>query len=96
MSEANPTGGLPGKHSERETLDNVNADLDLKGLICPMPLLKAKKALNELQPLQILRVQATDPGSVRDFSVFASQSGHILLSSTEEGGIFTYQIQKKA
>ena len=96
MSDANPTGGLPGKHSERKTLDNVNADLDLKGLICPMPLLKAKKALNELQPLQILRVQATDPGSVRDFSVFASQSGHILLSSTKEGGIFTYQIQKKA
>ena len=96
MCDANPTGELPGKHSERKTLDNVNADLDLKGLICPMPLLKAKKALNELQPLQILRVQATDPGSVRDFSVFASQSGHILLSSTEEGGIFTYQIQKKA
>ena len=96
MSDANPTGGPPGKHSEKKTLDNVNADLDLKGLMCPMPLLKAKKALNELQPLQILRVQATDPGSVRDFSVFASQSGHILLSSTEEGGIFTYQIQKKA
>ena len=96
MSDANTTGGPPGAHSEKKTLDNVNADLDLKGLMCPMPLLKAKKALNELQPLQILRVQATDPGSVRDFSVFASQSGHILLSSTEEGGIFTYQIQKKA
>ena len=96
MSDANPTGGPPGTHSEKKTLDNISADLDLKGLMCPMPLLKAKKALNELQPLQILRVQATDPGSVRDFSVFASQSGHILLSSTEEGGIFTYQIQKKA
>ena len=75
---------------------NIEKDLDLKGLMCPMPLLKAKKALNELEPLQVLRVQATDPGSVRDFSVFTSQSGHKLMSSTEEDGIFIYLIQKKA
>lgn len=75
---------------------NIEKDLDLKGLMCPMPLLKAKKALNELEPLQVLRVQATDPGSVRDFSVFTSQSGHKLMSSTEEDGVFTYLIQKKA
>ena len=75
---------------------NIEKDLDLKGLMCPMPLLKAKKALNELEPLQVLRVQATDPGSVRDFSVFTSQSGHKLMSSREEDGIFIYLIQKKA
>ena len=75
---------------------NIGKDLDLKGLMCPMPLLKAKKALNELEPLQVLRVQATDPGSVRDFSVFTSQSGHKLMSSTEEDGVFIYLIQKKA
>lgn len=75
---------------------NIEKDLDLKGLMCPMPLLKAKKALNELEPLQVLRVQATDPGSVRDFSVFTSQSGHKLMSSTEEDGVFIYLIQKKA
>ena len=75
---------------------NIEKDLDLKGLMCPMPLLKAKKALNELEPLQVLRVQATDPGSVRDFSVFTSQSGHKLMSSAEEDGIFIYLIQKKA
>lgn len=96
MSNANSTGGSLGVNTEKNTLANIDADLDLKGLMCPMPLLKAKKALNELQPLQILRVQATDPGSVRDFSVFASQSGHILLSSTEEDGTFTYFVQKKA
>lgn len=95
MSNADPTGGSPGINTEENTLTNIDTDLDLKGLMCPMPLLKAKKALNELQPLQILRVQATDPGSVRDFSVFASQSGHILLSSTEEDGTFVYLIQKK-
>ena len=75
---------------------NIEKDLDLKGLMCTMPLLKAKKALNELEPLQVLRVQATDPGSVRDFSVFTSQSGHKLMSSTEEDGVFIYLIQKKA
>ena len=75
---------------------NIEKDLDLKGLMCPMPLLKAIQALNELEPLQVLRVQATDPGSVRDFSVFTSQSGHKLMSSTEEDGIFIYLIQKKA
>ena len=75
---------------------NIEKDLDLKGLMCPMPLLKAKKALNELEPLQVLRVQATDPGSVRDFSVFTSKSGHKLMSSTEEDGVFIYLIQKKA
>ena len=96
MSNSGPTGKSPGINTEESTLSDIDKDLDLKGLMCPMPLLKAKKALNELQPLQILRVQATDPGSVRDFSVFASQSGHILLSSTEEGGTFVYLIQKKA
>ena len=92
MSNSNSTGATPVPNSELK----VDTDLDLKGLMCPMPLLKAKKALNELQPLQILSVQATDPGSARDFSVFASQSGHKLMSSTEEDGIFTYLIQKKA
>jgi tRNA 2-thiouridine synthesizing protein A len=92
MSNSNSIDATAGTNSE----PNVDTDLDLKGLMCPMPLLKAKKALNELQPLQILRVQATDPGSARDFSVFASQSGHKLMTSTEEDGIFTYLIQKKA
>ena len=50
--------------------------LDATGLNCPMPLLKAKKALNELAGGALLRVIATDPGSVRDFEVFSKQSGH--------------------
>jgi TusA-related sulfurtransferase len=55
--------------------------LDVRGLNCPMPLLKAKKALNELPAAALLRVLATDPGSVRDFEVFSRQSGHQLLES---------------
>ena len=69
--------------------------LDVQGLNCPMPLLKAKKALNEMPPLAHLKVLATDPGSVRDFEVFARQSGNKLLDSGETDGIFYYLIEKK-
>ena len=70
--------------------------LDLKGLNCPMPLLKAKKALNEMAAGEHLRVDATDPGSERDFAVFARQSGHSLLESSLDDGVFSYLLQKKS
>lgn len=70
--------------------------LDARGLNCPMPLLKAKKALNELEPEGLLKVLATDPGSVRDFEVFSRQSGHTLLASEQDGDTYTYLIRKKA
>ena len=70
--------------------------LDVKGLNCPMPLLKAKKTLNEMGPGAQLRVFATDPGSVRDFEVFARQSGNLLLASAEADGVYSYLLQKKA
>ncbi len=60
-------------------------EVDATGLACPMPLLKAKRALNAMQVGQRLRVLATDQGSVRDFRVFAEQSGHLLLDSAETG-----------
>lgn len=69
--------------------------LDVKGLTCPMPLLKAKQALNKLPPEALLRVYATDPGSVRDFATFARQSGHGLLESTSSEGVFSYLLKKK-
>ncbi len=72
--------------------------LDVRGLNCPMPLLKAKQALNKLEAGAQLQVRATDPGSVRDFEVFAKQSGHLLLSSAVESGdpeVFVYLLQKK-
>ena len=70
-------------------------EVDATGLNCPMPLLKAKKALNEMQAQQQLRVLATDPGSVKDFEVFARQSGHLLLESAEANGGYSYLLQKK-
>ena len=68
--------------------------VDAIGLACPMPLLKAKRALNGMQVGQRLRVLATDQGSVRDFRVFAEQSGQHLLESTEEQGVYIYLLQK--
>ena len=68
--------------------------VDATGHACPMPLLMAKRALNGLQSGQRVRVLATDRGSVRDFRVFAEQTGHRLLESAEQDGVFTYLIEK--
>lgn len=73
---------------------NVELELDTSGLNCPLPILKAKKALSELQSGQRLRVIATDPGSVRDFEAFAKQSGHELLESRAADGIFYFVLKK--
>jgi TusA-related sulfurtransferase len=69
-------------------------ELDATGLVCPMPLLKAKRALSAMQAGQRLRVLATDQGSERDFRVFAEQSGHRLLESTEADGVYAYLLEK--
>jgi tRNA 2-thiouridine synthesizing protein A len=70
-------------------------ELDTSGLTCPLPLLKAKKALNGLDSGKRLKVIATDPGSERDFQVFAEQSGNVLVEYNEQGGIYTYLLEKK-
>lgn len=70
-------------------------ELDVKGLVCPMPLLKAKRALNGMSVGQLLQLWATDPGSERDFEVFARQSGHSLLQSEVQDGVFRYVMQKQ-
>ena len=75
--------------------EQIHVDLDLSGLMCPMPLLKAKKALNGMEAAQLLRIRATDPGSVRDFEVFAKKSGHSLLTSEVQDDTFIYVLQKK-
>ena len=72
----------------------VDVDLDTQGLQCPMPLLKAKQSLNRMSPGQVLRVVATDQGSVRDFQVFAAQSGNALLGQHEEALIYTHWLKK--
>lgn len=69
-------------------------EVDARGLNCPLPLLKAKQALNALQSGDELSVLATDPGSVRDFRVFAEQAGHELLESSQQDGLYRYRLRK--
>ena len=69
--------------------------LDVKGAACPLPVLKAKKALKAVAPGEELEVLATDPGSVKDFEAFCATTGHALVSSDETDGVFRYIIRKK-
>ena len=68
--------------------------LDAKGLNCPLPILKAKKALKPLAGGQTLEVVSTDPGSVADFAAFCRTTGNELIEQSEEGGDYTYLIRK--
>jgi len=74
---------------------NIDKDLDARGLNCPLPILRAKKALTDMQSGQILRIVATDPGSVKDFQAFCKQTGNELLSQTEENKEFVVLMKRK-
>jgi tRNA 2-thiouridine synthesizing protein A len=74
---------------------NFDKELDARGLNCPLPILRAKKALAEVTSGQVLKILSTDPGSVKDFAAFAKQTGNELLSSAEAGGEFTFFMKKK-
>lgn len=75
---------------------DINADklLDAKGKSCPGPIIALKKAMKTLNPGQILEVQATDSGAKADFKAWTEESGHTLLTSYQENGVFTFFIQK--
>jgi tRNA 2-thiouridine synthesizing protein A len=70
-------------------------EIDTRGLNCPLPILRAKKALTDVQSGQVLKIVATDPGSVKDFETFAKQTGHALLAHDEANGEFTFYMRKK-
>ncbi len=70
-------------------------DLDARGLNCPLPILKTKKALADMTSGEVLRVQATDPGSVRDFQAFAKQTGNELVQQDKEGDVFVFFMKRK-
>lgn len=69
--------------------------LDLKGLSCPLPIVKTAKALRELASGEVVEVLATDPGSVKDFAAWAKTTGNELLSSTQDGAVYRFVIRKK-
>ena len=68
--------------------------LNAEGLNCPLPILKAKKALKGVPAGEILEIRATDPGSVADFAAFCNQTGNELLSSSTEGDIYKFEIRR--
>lgn len=70
-------------------------DLDARGLNCPLPILRTKKTLNDMQSGEILRILATDPGSVRDFQAFSKQTGNELLGHSADAGEFCFLLKKK-
>lgn len=69
--------------------------LDVTGLKCPLPILRAKKALAQMETGEVLTVLATDGGAQGDFEAFCRQTGHILLDSTETDGVFTLVVKHK-
>ena len=74
---------------------NIDQTLDVTGLKCPLPILKAKKALALMNAGQVLQVLATDAAAPDDFAAFCRQTGHVLLESTQAGEIFTLVVQHK-
>lgn len=73
-----------------------NKELDARGLNCPLPILRCKKGLAEIENGQILKVMATDPGSVKDFQAFCKQTGHELLSLEQADKEFIFYIRKRS
>ncbi len=85
----------PDLNQQTVQIPRADQKLDASGLNCPLPLLKAKQALNALESGQVLELVCTDPGSVRDFQVFSEQSGHQLLYTAETRGTYSYWLRKK-
>ena len=77
-------------------MSDFDSELDASGLNCPLPILRAKKAITALDAGQTLRIIATDPGSVKDFEAFCKQTGNELVSSGEEDSKFVFLIKKAA
>lgn len=68
--------------------------LDAKGMKCPLPVLRARKAMKSVESGGLLRVDATDPSAVQDFRAFCETTGHELVDSTEDGGVYSFTIRK--
>lgn len=81
--------------ASKDTRMQIDKELDTRGLNCPLPILKAKKALAEMSTGQLLRVVSTDPGSTRDFLAFAKQTGNDLVEQQAEGGDFIHVLKRR-
>ena len=74
---------------------DIDKEIDTRGLNCPLPILRAKKALSELQSGQLLKVVSTDAGSMRDFQAFARQTGNQLISQQQAGQEFIHILRRR-
>lgn len=74
---------------------DVQKEIDTKGLKCPLPILRAKKALSDMSSGDVLKVVATDPGSMRDFQAFARQTGNELVEQQAQGGEFIHYLRRR-
>lgn len=74
---------------------SIDRDVDARGLNCPLPILRTKKALNDMKSGQVVRILATDPAAVRDFQAFAKQTGNELLEHFEKDGVFSFLMRRR-
>jgi tRNA 2-thiouridine synthesizing protein A len=82
------------QRQQKETTMNFDKEYDASGLACPLPIVKTKKALADMTSGTVLKVMATDPGSVCDMAAFAEQTGNALLQQGEEGGKYVFFLKK--
>ena len=74
---------------------DFDKELDARGLNCPLPILRTKKSLSDMEQGQVLKIVATDPGSVKDFQAFAKQTGHVLVESGQNNNEFIFFLRHK-
>jgi len=74
---------------------NFDKELNTSGMACPLPIIKTKKALSDMSTGQVLKVVATDVGSIKDMPAFAEQSGHTLLSTEQSPGLYVFYMKRK-
>lgn len=79
---------------KEEIIMNANKVLDAKGLACPMPIVKTKKAMNDMESGEVLEIHATDKGAKSDLTAWAKSGGHELVDHTEENNVFKFWIKK--
>lgn len=86
---------MDGLAGETSSADLALLELDVRGLNCPLPILRTKKALSTMVSGQCIRVQATDPGSVADFAAFARHTGNVIVSESAADGVFEFVLRRK-
>jgi TusA-related sulfurtransferase len=96
--EFDPLSGVANDALSRRSSSmqiQIHKEVDARGLMCPLPILRAKKALADMESGQILKVLATDPGSQRDFAAFAKQTGNEIVESSAHDKVFTFLMKRR-